>query len=205
MKFKIFLLSVFACAVVLTNCRKDVEKTPVTGKSFTVNATSKTRWIYFSFEKNDTVQIADPANSTDWDIAYQRYMVIANCGKSGKGLSGAYDTKKIGQAGFDSIKAVPTAATFVVDDSVTVYGYNPANPAVPTEKKYILNSVLYSWYKLVESATGTTITPQNQIFVVKTAKGKYVKLWIRRYYNDANTPAYIYFDYAYQSDGSKDF
>jgi hypothetical protein len=203
MKIRNYILFVFAAVLAFTSCRKDETTTDaVSGKIFTINATSYTKWAYFSFEKNDTVSISNPKESTEWDIAFQRNLIITNSGKSGIGLGGAFKSTALGQGGFNGMKEVPAAAIFTADDSVTVYGPPAAGTTAPTISKQILNSELYGWYEPVETGGRTVITPLNQIYLVKTATGKYVKLWIMRYYNDTNASGYIKIQYICQPDGT---
>ena len=56
----------------------------------TIPATSYSDWVYFSIEQNSTVEIADPENSLDWDLAFQRKHIKTNSGLSGSGNGGAY-------------------------------------------------------------------------------------------------------------------
>lgn len=185
------------------SCEKDNDNNTSENKSAAViDATSESAWKYYSFSKGDTVKVADAQNSTEWDIAFQRYRVKTNGGKSGKGQAAAFMTSLKGQAGFDALIQVPDTAVFATDDTVVVYGYNPANPSKPTETKYILNAPLYGWYTLQQGAA-TALVANNNIYVLKTATGKYVKLWIQSYYNDADAkPGYIKIKYFYQKDGS---
>jgi hypothetical protein len=201
---KIFKLSTVALAtLILVNCSDEDTSTPISSKSIVLDASSKTAWKYYSFEKNDTVAIANPETSVDWDIAFMRYMVKTNGGKSGSGQAEVFKSSLTDQAGFDALTTVPDTAVFTKDDTVKVYGYNPANPQVPSVTNYILNAPLYTWYAL-KTGTSSTLVPTNAIYVLKTAKGKYAKLWIKSYYKEADaTPGFISISYTYQGDGSK--
>jgi hypothetical protein len=194
MKKIIFL--VFSTAILFAACKKNNSGQPIEAQEFTVNATSSTTWKYFSFEKNDTVTVADPSTSTGWDLAFQRYRIRTNGGRSGGGLGSAANSYKKLQAGFDSLTVVPDTATFAVDDSVEIavqQGY----------AKYVLNPRLYSWFTMEFTNTGTQIVPADYTYIVKTATGKYAKVWIRSYYSPLNASGYVTFQYKYQPDGSK--
>ena len=54
---------------------------------------SQGKWVYYSFEKNAIVQVADPQNSLDWDIAFFAYYAKLNGGASGKGQAGVAKLK----------------------------------------------------------------------------------------------------------------
>ena len=53
--------------------------------TFTVDATSREAWTYFSFAKGGVVEVADPGNSMNWDLGFQRTKVKLNGGISGAG------------------------------------------------------------------------------------------------------------------------
>ena len=54
--------------------------------TFTIDATNKEAWVYFSFASGDTVDIVDAANSEAWDIGFQLTKVKLNSGISGPGM-----------------------------------------------------------------------------------------------------------------------
>ena len=62
MKIKLVYISILAVGILFSSCKK-TDNTPLTGKTFVVNATSESNWVYFSFDKNDTVSIASPSTS----------------------------------------------------------------------------------------------------------------------------------------------
>jgi hypothetical protein len=68
---------------------------------------------------------------------------------------------------------------------------------------YIINPVLYTWFTLEFAAQGTQIVPTDYIFIVRTATGKYAKVWFKSYYSATNASGFINFQYKYQPDGSK--
>jgi hypothetical protein len=196
-KIKILLISLFTISAFFYSCKKDKTDTnsSLKEKTFVVNATSDTKWVYFSFDKNDTVQITDPKNSSDWDLAFKRFYIRSNSGLSGIGSAGADSTNLKNQNGFDTYKTLNDTAKFITDKNMQVmtymgYGMDTVNP------------VLYTWFNY-NFATNQLI-PTNMIYVVKTATGKYAKVWIESYYNEMDlTSGYIKFIYTYQPDGSK--
>ena len=80
---KIVLLSAII-VVSFAACKKEDTKTTIQAQTFVINSTGSTVWKYFSFAKNDTVSVADPATSTAWDLAFQRYRIRTNGGIIGK-------------------------------------------------------------------------------------------------------------------------
>ena len=192
---KIFYLSV----VVLVSffaCKKTDTRQPIQSQDFEINSTGTTAWKYFSFVTNDTVTVADPANSTAWDLAFQRYRIKTNGGLSGSGSGSAANSYLKGQTGFDALKVIPDTTTFVADASIQIavqQGY----------ATYLVNPTLYNWFSLEFATQGTQIVPTDYIFIVKTAAGKYAKVWFKSYYSATNLSGYITFQYKYQSDGTK--
>jgi len=194
MKAKIFLLSVLIG--LSSSCIKEDNNPPIESRTFEINSSSSTAWKYFSFEKNDTVTITNPLTSTGWDLAFQRYRIKTNGGMSGSGMGSAANSYKKGQTGFDGLTVVSDTASFTVDASVQIavqQGY----------ATYIVNPELYTWFAIELAAQGTQIVPSDFIYFVRTADGKYAKIWFKSYYSATNTSGHITIQYKYQPDGSK--
>jgi HmuY protein len=192
---KVIYLS--AIVIVLSlSCKKQETTPPIQAQTFEINSTGTTTWKYFSFANNDTITVSDPATSTEWDLAFQRYRIKTNGGKSGNGSGSAANSYQKGQTGFDALKTVSDTSTFAVDDSISIaiqqgYAY------------YVVNPKLYTWFTLEFATQGTQIVPSDYIYIVKTGTGKYTKVWFKSYYSAANLSGYVTFQYKYQPDGSK--
>jgi hypothetical protein len=192
---KIVYLSV-AVTVLFIACKKEDTKPAIQSQTFEINSTGSATWKYFSFTKNDTITVSNPLSSAEWDLAFQRYRIKSNGGKSGSGLGSAANSYQKGQTGFDALKLVSDTATFAADDSVKIavqQGY----------ATYIVNPELYTWFTLEFAAQGTQIVPTDYIYIVKTGAGKYAKVWFKSYYSATNASGYVTFQYKYQPDGSK--
>ena len=192
---KTILLCVAAVSL-LIGCKKDETKPAIQSQTFEVNATGSSTWKYFSFEKNDTITVADPETSSEWDLAFQRYRIRTNGGKSGNGMGSAANSYQIGQTGFDNLKVIPDTTTFVPDGDVEIavqQGY----------ATYVVNPAIYTWFTIELATQGTQIVPSDYIYFVKTGTGKYAKVWFKSYYSAANLSGYVSFQYKYQPDGSK--
>lgn len=177
-------------------CKKNDSTPIIQSQTFEVNSTPSTTWKYFSFASNDTITVNDPLTSTAWDLAFQRYRIKTNSGKSGNGLGSAANSYIKGQAGFEALKIVSDTATFVADDSMSIaiqQGY----------ATYVVNPKLYSWFTLEEDTQGTQLVPSDYIYIVKTGTGKYAKVWFKSYYSATNVSGYVTFQYKYQPDGTK--
>lgn len=192
---KIVYLSVAVIGLFIS-CKKEDTNPVIQSQTFEINSTKSTTWKYFSFEKNDTITVSNPASSTDWDLAFQRYRIKTNGGKSGNGMGSAANSYQKGQTGFDALKLVSDTATFATDESVEIavqQGY----------ATYIVNPELYTWFSIELAAQGTQIVPTDYIYIVKTGTGKYAKVWFKSYYSAANASGYVTVQYKYQPDGSK--
>lgn len=203
---KVFLSLVFG-ALTLASCSRDDnnEVTPnVTdnSKEATVDA-STSGWKYFSFEKGTEVTVTDPENDLTWDIAFQRYYIKTNSGVSGNGNGGVFktDSKEL-----SALKQAPTTGYTADDKKETVQlGYPPVN----TELSY--NSIISGGMKSVNgyvaydpalAAQGKSpYTVNKWVYVVKTAKGEYVKLQVVDYLDAKNKGGHPKFKYVLSSDG----
>ena len=96
--FKSMLLFMAFAMLFIAGCDEDSPTSPETqegfGKELMIDASSKTDWVYFSFSAGEVVTVADPANSTEWDLGLMRYHLKTNSGTSGKGQSGV-DRKSV--------------------------------------------------------------------------------------------------------------
>jgi hypothetical protein len=180
----------------LSSCKKENNVPAIQSQTFEVKSTSSTEWKYFSFASNDTITVTDPEHSSAWDLAFQRYRIRTNSGQAGSGLGGAANSYLKGQSGFDALTSVADTSTFDTDKTISV-------AVVMGYQDYIVNPLLYTWFSLEFSATGTQIIPSDYVYIVKTGTGKYAKVWFKSYYSATNLSGYVTFQYKYQPDGSK--
>lgn len=156
-----------------------------------INATSMTEWVYFSFDTEDTFRLADSYNSANWDIGFQRYHLCTNSGSSGMGQGGAAD---MGKVGFESVTQAP-ASGYTVDDSLEILRMGGSI-------NISANHLLETWGALDTTSMPPVFVPSDKIFVVRTADGKYAKVWLKSYYKNDGSSAHITMKYKYQADGS---
>ncbi len=190
---KIFA-AVFLLFFMIISCSdENVTGPPPSGidKELMIDASSKTEWVYFSFSKGDTVTIAESNSSLEWDLGLRRYHFKTNSGTSGSGQGGAVN---MGNVDFASITEAPESG-YTVDDSVTFQGHG--GPIT-----YSLNPVLEGWATM--EGMPPVFVATDSIYVLKTADGKYAKLWLKNYYNDEGTSGYITLQYFYQPDDGRD-
>ena len=156
---------------------------------FTVDATSREAWTYFSFAKSGVVEVADPANSMGWDLGFQRTKVKLNGGISGAGKGRAV---MLTDMDFSDVNEAP-AAGYTADSD--------ANLAIVAQSEE-------GWYIYTGPPNHWILPLENRVFVVQAADGTYAKLRFVGFYKDnANKTdgGFITFEYLYQPDGSRQF
>ena len=157
--------------------------------SFTIDATSREAWAYFSFTTGDTVEVADPLNSMDWDLGFQRTKVITNGGISGPGKGSATLLKDVE---FEGVKEAP-ADGYAVDSD--------ANLAIVAESEE-------GWYIYTGPPNHWILPLEQRVFVVQASDGTFAKVRFIGYYKDNENKkdgGFITFEYAHQPDGSRNF
>ena len=157
-------------------------------------------WIYFSLSEGKELEGINEDNRAEnksWDLAFNRYNIRTNSGLSGKGQGGALDT---GLKDLNLIASVPEGE-FVVDSmgiiTAGMTGFPPPTMESP------LNGVLADAIHF--QGPPPTYTPNEHVYIVKTADGKYAKIQIQGFYNDEGQSGYVTFTYVYQPNGSKNF
>lgn len=113
---KLIIASCLALSACFVSCDKDKDSPAVsqeTVKNAVVDASDYAKWVYFSLEKGEIVQLTneEAKTSLDWDLAFHRYDIRTNSGKSGQGQGGAARTT------LTDIKAKATMPeSFVTDE-----------------------------------------------------------------------------------------
>ena len=191
-------------------------------KEVSLDATAYDKWVYFSFEKGEVLTkttgagVEEKMPGLDWDIAFHRWDVRLNCGESGTGKGGALLSEgNIAKTGWDAILEAPESG-YKVDGTISVmkqHGMPPVMADVPGSKIIMGGRVNPetgekpgTWMNFKHLGGGVIeygIT--NQIFLVKTADGKYAKVWLKQYINAEKKGGHITMKYAYKEDGSRNF
>lgn len=176
---------------------------PAELKTKTINVSSSWgTWNYFSFSTGEIVGTgaADAATDaewkarTDWDIAFTRLYARTNSGISGNGQGGVVEIKptETDKAKVFSELIVAPTSGYVADETVsTMYSMPPAYydaGGAPTINTWLTMSM------------PVVVSPK--VLAVKTADGKYVKVYLKAYQNDLGASGHIVMEYAYQKDGS---
>jgi len=193
--------------VLFTGCSDD--DTSPSGEDVTVSLTTKNNvkvdtWVYFSFEKACEVEGIDSSNfqtSTDWDIAFHSRHVRLNGGASGPGLAEAVD---LGQVSWETVTVAPDTG-YVKDrwvDSILFAGVGEEGPIMIGTW---LNPAFETAFTVDLNTYPPTYMANRNVYVVRTASGRYVKLMITDYYNDKGESGYITFRFRMAPEGSKEF
>jgi hypothetical protein len=147
---------------------------------YTVNASAPDAWVFFDFSRGRTVPRNDPRG---WDLAFQRFHIIANGGSGFNGRGGILD---LGEVAFDSVMAVPSD------------GYVLTLPKSDSTNPAIARWYTYGW-------SSHLLQPKPNVYAVRTADGRYAKLQILSYYCVGAIPGCLTFRYLYQGSGSVRF
>ncbi|MDH5763639.1 MAG: HmuY family protein, partial [Nitrospinota bacterium] len=124
-------------------------------------------------------------SSLEWDLAFRRGKIITNGGATNKfGQSGLMD---LGEVSFEAVENVPLR-DFIQDKATSTETENP---------------VLVQWYKY--NFITHKLTARKNIYVVRTADGKYAKIQFMSFYCADKQPGCIQMKYVYQNEGTKSF
>lgn len=200
-KLKFSSLLLMAGLLTITSCKKEENIEPENGNvvsgTTTINASAYDKWVYFSFKENQVVSINDFTNSLDWDIGFHRHNVRLNCGASGIGQGGTYDAGKVD---FDSVIEAPETG-YALNDSIQImekFEMPPVYVTVPGD------TIIANWLSITYGQGGPQYDYSNNIYVIRTADGKYAKIFLKNYFNDLGDSGHVTMKYAYQPDGSRE-
>ena len=157
--------------------------------TFTIDATNREAWSYFSFATNDVIEVADPENSADWDLGFQRTKVKLNGGVSGPGKGAAIMLKDVE---FEGVKVAP-ADGYIADSADTL--------AIVAQSEK-------GWYIYTGPPNHWVLPLDNRVFIVQAADGTFAKVRFTGYYKDNENKkdsGFVTFEYVYQPDGSLNF
>ncbi|MDO4790781.1 MAG: HmuY family protein [Porphyromonas sp.] len=216
----IFTLSlIILAALSLTSCKEKPGESPSpnsSAKEYTQSKPTvfKGEWIYFSFATGKEVEGVTESNyqeSLNWDIAFNSFFFRTNSGKSGKGKGGALKTE---QQNLADVKEAPTTG-YDIDKEYVALGYNGQVLEHNTTANVVLSGISkIQLQPRVDIQLGEAIKfqgppptyrPNDKVFIIRTAEGKYAKVKFISYSNAEGRPGYISFKYVYQANGSTKF
>lgn len=152
--------------------------------TYTINASSSEEWVYFDFSKGSTVEVSD-RSSPDWDIGFRRAVIISNSGKSNP--NGVGGVAELAGVEFESVKEAPES------------GYKVDIRKSPLETE---NPAIAKWYNY--NFMTHFLKPKNNVYIIRTADGRYAKMQILKYYC-GRAPGCYTIKYVYQGNGGRKF
>jgi hypothetical protein len=157
---------------------------------YTLDARASERWTFFDFSRGSVVEVPHQFG-VDWDLAFQRHKILANGGATNPKGKGAI--LNLGEVAFDGMVEVP-AEGYIED---TIAAINPE--AITTE-----NLAIKAWYHY--NFLTHVLRPKPNVYVIRTADGRYAKMRIVSYYCDGGQASGCFtIEYVYQGDGSRRF
>ena len=128
--------------------------------------------------------------SFDWDIAFHRWDVKTNGGSVLETVESELENlKDIPASGY--VEDVETSE-LIIDNSLMMQG----KVGYATDH---VNKELGKWMNLDLSNMPPSYTPSNKVYVLKTTKGKFVKIKVTDYTDDSGNKGHITFDYVFPS------
>ena len=152
---------------------------------YTIDARSDNVWIYFDFSRSAVVPVLDPKQDA-WDVAFKRYVMRTNGGRSNPDGQGA--VLKLPERDLAAVLQVPEDVDFQADIH-------------PKNRLHAFNPVLEKWYNY--SYLANVLAPKPAVYVIRTQDGKYAKMRLLSYYCTGNVAGCMTFEYVYQGDGSR--
>jgi hypothetical protein len=176
---------------------------------FVYDCSSYTDWHFFSFDRGEVIGSCDAKDSlmyetwrtrTDWDLAFHRQNIKTNSGASGVGMGGMLEYRQE-TFGFESVAEAPEEGYLIdVPDSV-IYDMSQMAAGKIGYAYTGLCPVVKGWAVLTDMMGGVWTYAQ-KVFVVRTATGKYAKIYLKNFKSDIGASGTITMQYVYQSDGT---
>jgi hypothetical protein len=176
---------------------------------FIYDCSSYTNWHFFSFNEGAVIGSCDAGDTeaneqwrqrTDWDLAFHRQNIKTNSGVSGIGSGGIlkYSQETFN---FDAVLEAPEDGYSTDAPDSIIYdmsqmmagkiGYIYTGLAQPVKGWAVLTDMMNGVWTYVQS-----------VFIVRTATGKYAKIYLRNFKNDIGASGTVTMQYVYQDDGT---
>ena len=207
---KVFFSIALAALTVASCSRDNDDSTPIPNQEQTnpnlklvkdLDASNASEWKYFSFSSGAIVQVTNPSTDLTWDIAFNRYNIRTNSGTSGAGQVGVFNTLN---TNFNAVTEIPSTANYTPDSIVEMQSIRGTvrqslNPVITGT---VMDNNSTGWYNYTNMG-GYTLS-QN-VYIVKTLSGKFVKLQLTSYKNSVNntTTGFITFKYQVADSNNK--
>lgn len=199
------LILVFAGVLTLLSCNSsddDIDQGKIDGSVGIVdvqtNAKAYDKWTYYSIEQGKEVDVDDPQESLAWDIAFHRGDVKLNGGASGKGKGEAI---KLTSEDLATVVEAPERG-YVKDVKADILSYNAKTHEVTLLENGSKNEQIV-WLDIDTSTPPPKYSLHKNVFVIKTASGKYAKIQFLNYIGDNKEKIIATWKYFYQPNGSR--
>jgi hypothetical protein len=157
---------------------------------YTLDARASDQWTFFDFSRGSVVDVPHQFG-VDWDLAFQRHKMLANGGATNP--KGRAAILNLGEVAFDGVTEAP--ADGYVEDTIA----SITADAVVTE-----NLAIKAWYHY--SFLTHLLRPKANVYVIRTADGKYAKMRLVSYYCDGGKASGCFtMEYVYQGSGGRRF
>jgi len=192
-KMRFFLKAAMLMAALVQCKKEDATENASGGTTVVLDVHNDVlRWRYYSFEKNQEVSVENFSDDLSWDLGIRYESFRTNGGKSGKGQGAVLD---LGVVNFDKVTMADVAGkTFVEDDSIMVL----ASMSMPPVMEKTPGSVpLEDMFQSPQGPPPHTYTPNQHVYVIRTAGGKHVKLIGLSFFNDQGEEGWFNFKFAF--------
>jgi hypothetical protein len=162
------------------------------------------KYTLFNFRAGQIIPNADSASGS-WDIGFRATSIIFNSGTSGPGTTAA----QVVIGTFDEIREAPEGGYIQDNKTLGASGFAVLSSPLPAG-----STVINHWWQNTGSTTSTIVSPiAGRVIVVRTGDGKYVKMEILSYYENApaspnnlvDKDRFYTFRYVYQPGESRSF
>ncbi len=174
---KITILSAIVLTTLLlfTSCTKESPE-PIIVEVTDVKLSSINDFAYYSFKQKNLLDITTPSNDLNWDIAFWGLSGKTNGGTSGKGVAAVIRTK------CKDFKKIISAAPFINSEywvQDTKLEVETVEGNAVTHIKKSLNPFLQNKSYFTIEKDPLKVTINSDVFIIRTAKGRYVKAQFR--------------------------
>lgn len=146
-----------------------------------VDATWEDKWLFFDFDAGamgGQSEVTNPAASSAWDSAFQRFKVMSNGGVSG---AGGVEVALVPDTTLDALEEAP-ASGWLLD--------KPDGEDMNMDPDFAFNQG-DTWFQYDTSTH--VLMPRRQVYVVLTGTGSYFGVQLLTYYDEAGTGGYVLF------------
>lgn len=160
----------------------------------TIDASDRERWVYFQFQNREGVEVANPTDSTEWDLSFRRFTGKLNSSLHGPGRAMIAPVAEP----FDALVRAPDEG-WLVDRSAAAPDPERPDFVGGGEADYALtreNTLSPNGWFAYDGATHQ-VSPADLRFALRTSDGNaYVKLQFLCYYNEAQDAGHVAFRWA---------